>query len=63
VLIPEENQKDLADVPDYVKKKVTFVPVKDMDDVVRILFSARPRKKLVPKKRVRRERSVVLQQA
>ena len=63
VLIPEENQKDLADVPDYVKKKVTFVPVKDMDDVVRILFGARPRKKLVPKKRVRRERSVVLQQA
>jgi len=63
VLIPEENQKDLVDVPDYVKKKVTFVPVKDMDDVVRILFGARPRKKLVPKKRVRRERSVVLQQA
>jgi ATP-dependent Lon protease len=63
VLIPEENQKDLADIPDYVKKKVTFVPVKDMDDVVRLLFGARPRKKLVPKKRVRRERSVVLQQA
>jgi ATP-dependent Lon protease len=63
VLIPEENQKDLADVPDYVKKKVTFVPVKDMDDVVRLLFGARPRKRLVPKKRVRRERSVVLQQA
>ena len=25
-------------MPDYVKRKLKFLPVKDMDDVVRILF-------------------------
>jgi ATP-dependent Lon protease len=63
VIIPEENLKDLEDIPDYVKKKVTFLPVKDMDDVVKLLFSAPPTKRRpLPGKRVHRERSLLLQQ-
>ena len=35
VLIPEENVKDLADIPEEVKKKLELIPVARMDDVVR----------------------------
>ncbi len=63
VIIPEENLKDLEDIPDYVKKKVDFLPVKDMDDVVEILFSVPPvRRRHLPEKRVHRERSLLLRQ-
>ena len=33
-LIPEDNAKDLADIPDTVRKKLTFVPVESMDEVL-----------------------------
>jgi ATP-dependent Lon protease len=63
VIIPEDNLKDLEDIPDYVKKKVTFLPVRDMDDVVKLLFSAPPpRRRSFPRKRVHRERSLVLRE-
>ncbi|WP_420392060.1 endopeptidase La [Acuticoccus sp.] len=35
VLIPEENAKDLADIPDNVKNEVDIVPVSRMDDVLK----------------------------
>jgi ATP-dependent Lon protease len=34
VLIPAANQKDLVDVPEEVRKQLTFVPVKTMDEVL-----------------------------
>ncbi len=34
VLIPEENAKDLADIPDSVKNGLEIVPVSRMDDVL-----------------------------
>lgn len=34
VLIPAENEKDLADIPDNVKDAVTIVPVGSMDEVL-----------------------------
>ena len=34
VLIPEENQKDLADIPDNVKDALTIVPVSDVNEVL-----------------------------
>lgn len=34
VLIPEENLKDLEDVPDYIVKALDIVPVKSFDEVV-----------------------------
>ena len=34
VLIPEENEKDLADIPDNVKRKMEIVPVSSCDDVL-----------------------------
>ena len=34
VLIPEENAKDLVDIPDNVKSKLEIVPVSRMDEVI-----------------------------
>ena len=36
VLIPGENEKDLAEIPDNVKKGLTIIPVKSVDDVLRL---------------------------
>jgi ATP-dependent Lon protease len=38
VIIPEENVHELVEIPAYVKKKITFLPVKNMDDVINIVF-------------------------
>ncbi|GAB4394518.1 MAG: endopeptidase La [Kiloniellaceae bacterium] len=35
VLIPEENEKDLADIPDNVKRKMEIVPVSNCDEVLK----------------------------
>ncbi len=34
VLIPEENEKDLADIPDNVKRKMKIIPVATVDEVL-----------------------------
>jgi ATP-dependent Lon protease len=36
VLIPSENEKDLAEIPDNVKKGLNIIPVKSVDDVLRL---------------------------
>ena len=33
VIIPRANEKDLAEIPEEVKKEITFVPVTDADEV------------------------------
>jgi ATP-dependent Lon protease len=34
VFIPKENEKDLAEIPDNVKKLITLIPVAHVDDVI-----------------------------
>ena len=34
VIIPEKNKKDLVEIPPNVKRKIKFVPVKYVDEVV-----------------------------
>jgi ATP-dependent Lon protease len=34
VLIPSENEKDLADIPDTVKQGMKIIPVSTMDEVL-----------------------------
>jgi ATP-dependent Lon protease len=36
VLIPDENVKDLADIPDEVKAKLEIIPVARLDDVLKV---------------------------
>jgi ATP-dependent Lon protease len=42
VLIPEENVKDLAEIPDIVKNRLEIVPVKWIDKVLQIALTRHP---------------------
>jgi ATP-dependent Lon protease len=42
VLIPEENVKDLADIPDNVKNKLEIVPVRWIDKVLEVALERHP---------------------
>ena len=39
VVIPEENKKDLKDIPEAVLEQITIVPVKHMDEVLRVALA------------------------
>ncbi len=38
IVIPEKNKRDLDEIPLYVKKKIHFIPVKNMSEVLNIAF-------------------------
>jgi ATP-dependent Lon protease len=42
VLIPEENAKDLTDIPDNVKNKLEIIPVRWIDKVLEIALERQP---------------------
>jgi ATP-dependent Lon protease len=42
VLIPEENEKDLADIPDNVKSGMNIIPVRHMDEVLKHALLRQP---------------------
>ncbi len=42
VFIPKENEKDLAEIPDNVKKHLKLVPVSDVDEVIAQALAKRP---------------------
>ena len=42
VIIPKENEKDLAEIPDNVKSGLTIVPVASVDEVLRLAFERLP---------------------
>ncbi len=39
VIIPHLNAKELVEIPEDIRKKMTFHPVKDMDEVINLAFS------------------------
>jgi ATP-dependent Lon protease len=41
IIIPYSNKKDLQDLPYYVRSKANFLPVKHMDEVLRIALARR----------------------
>ena len=47
VIIPKENEKDIADIPETVKKHLKFIPVRTMDEVIKHSFN----KKFIPLKK------------
>jgi ATP-dependent Lon protease len=42
VFIPKENEKDLAEIPDNVKKNLKILPVADVDEVIAEALAHRP---------------------
>jgi ATP-dependent Lon protease len=50
VILPEKNKKDLVEIPKNVKRKLTFVPVRNMDEVLTIALEPAPPKKAKARK-------------
>jgi ATP-dependent Lon protease len=42
VVIPEKNKKDLAEIPSNIKRKLAFLPVSHVDEVLRIALKQKP---------------------
>ena len=42
VLIPGDNEKDLADIPENVKRGLTVVPVSSIDEVIALALAGKP---------------------
>ncbi len=42
VLIPEENEKDLAEIPDNIKEKLEIIPVRWIDQVLEVALAHQP---------------------
>jgi ATP-dependent Lon protease len=42
VLIPEENQKDLVEIPDNIKGKLTIKTVRWIDEVLQVALTRQP---------------------
>jgi ATP-dependent Lon protease len=42
VLIPDENQKDLVEIPDNIKGNLEIKPVKWIDEVLELALTSRP---------------------
>jgi len=38
IIIPKGNEKDLPEIPEKVRKKINFIPVKSMDEVIQHSF-------------------------
>ncbi len=45
IIMPERNEKDLVEIPEDVRERLTFIPVRHMDDVVEAIFKKKPRTK------------------
>ena len=46
IILPERNKKDIEDIPKDIRKKISFIFVKHMDDVLKVVF----KKHRLPKK-------------
>lgn len=57
VIIPRDNEKDIAEIPATVKKNLKFIPVKTMDEVIKHSFSKKfqPKKKKTAKSALRKK--------
>jgi len=57
VIIPKDNEKDIAEIPATVKKNLKFIPVKTMDEVIKHSFSKKfqPKKKKTAKSALRKK--------
>ena len=43
VLIPKENEKDLADVPKKVREDIKIIPVENADEVIKMALIKEPK--------------------
>jgi ATP-dependent Lon protease len=60
VILPRQNERDLAEVPGHVKRRLSFVYVDHMDDVIAGAFCPRPAESpaAAPKRNGKREKAI-----
>ena len=39
IVMPKQNEKDLDEIPDHIKRGISFFPVEKMEEVIEIIFS------------------------
>ena len=39
VLIPDDNKKDLLEIPEVIKKNIEIIPVKNVDEVLKLALT------------------------
>jgi ATP-dependent Lon protease len=42
IVFPDKNKKDLVEIPANVKRKIRFIPVKNVDEVLSIALEEAP---------------------
>lgn len=42
VIIPEANKKDLTEIPKHIKRRLKFIPVQNMDEVLQVALVRSP---------------------
>lgn len=45
IIMPEKNRKELAEILANIKRKLTFIPVSHMDEVLGLALQPKPRKR------------------
>ena len=45
IIIPEKNRKDLSEIPRHVRRRIRFIPVQHMDEVLPLAFEKDPTKR------------------
>jgi ATP-dependent Lon protease len=46
IILPEQNRKDISEIPKAIRKKIRFILVKDMDEVMKIALMPTDREKM-----------------
>ena len=64
VIIPEANKKDLIEIPKHIKRRLKFIPVQSMDEVLQVALVRPPAleetKKSPPRSRTKPTRASAL---
>ena len=45
IIIPEKNRKDLSEIPRHVRRRIRFIPVQHMDEVLPVALEQDPKKR------------------
>jgi ATP-dependent Lon protease len=51
VILPKENQKDMVEIPDEIKKKIKFVFAQTMEEVLRLSLDTKKKAKKIRKRK------------
>ncbi len=65
LILPKENEKDIPDIPDKIKKEMKFFPVSNMDQAIKEAFEKKlnPGNKKPAKSKVRRQQITAKRQS